>query len=226
MATDRRRTARARTGSKGVPRAVRERQMVLLASRAFARRGFGDVSMDEIAAAVGVTKPMLYSYFGSKEGLFAACAEEAGSQLRARLAHIALDEEGRPDERLWRGILAVFTFVEENRGGWMLLYPSGADRAGPIGKSAQRAREDMGGLLSGLFDDVAERQGVPAEMRGHLEPIAHAFTAATIAAASRWLHNAAEPKEAAALRLMNFAWLGFCGLLGGRVWLPDSGPAT
>jgi AcrR family transcriptional regulator len=226
MCTDRRGTTRARTGSKGVPRAVREQQMVSLASRAFAQRGFGDVSMDEIAAAVGVTKPMLYSYFGSKEGLFAACAEEAGSHLRARLADIALAGEGRPDERLWRSIVAVFTFVEENREGWMLLYPSGADRPGPLGKSAHRAREDMGGLLSGLLDDVARRQGVPVEMRRHLEPIAHAFTAATIATASRWLRDAAEPKEAAALRLMNFAWLGFGGLLHGRVWLPGSGPAT
>lgn len=203
-----------------MPRAQRAQQMVSVASRVFAERGFADVSMDEIAASVGVTKPMLYSYFGSKEGLFAACAEEAGAHLRTHLAHIALAGDDRPDERLWGGILAVFTFVEGNREGWMLLYPPGADQRGPLGAGADHAREDMAGLLSGLFEQVAARQGVPEEMQRHLEPIAHAFTAATIATASRWVNEADEPKEAAALRLMNFAWLGFGGLLGGRIWLP------
>lgn len=211
---------RPRTGTKRVPRAVRSQQMVAVASAVFAERGYADASMDEIAARVGVTKPMLYSYFGSKEGLFAACAEEAGSRLRAQLADIALAGDDRPDERLWRGILAVFAFVEENREGWILLYPPGADRAGPLGEGAGHARDAMAGLLVGLFEQVAGRQGVPAEMHSHLEPIAQAFTAATIATASRWANEAAEPKEAAALRLMNFAWRGLGGLLDGQIWLP------
>jgi AcrR family transcriptional regulator len=220
VSADRRARARPRTGTKRVPRAERSQQMVSVASGVFAERGFTDVSMDEIAARVGVTKPMLYSYFGSKEGLFAACAEEAGAQLRTHLADIALAGDDGPDERLWRGILAVFTFVEDNREGWMLLYPPGADRRGPLGEGADHAREAMAGLITGLFEQVASRQGVPAEMHSHLEPIAHAFTAATIAAASRWVSGTGEPKEAAALRLMNFAWRGLGGLLDGRIWLP------
>jgi AcrR family transcriptional regulator len=194
--------------------------MVSVASEVFAQRGFADVSMAEIAARVGVTKPMLYSYFGSKEGLFAACAEEAGGQLRAHLAQIALAGDEPPDERLWQGIVAVFAFVEDNREGWMLLYPAGADSRGPLGEGAEHAREAMAGLLTGLFEQVASSQGVPAEMHAHLEPIAHAFTAATIASASRWVSEASEPKEAAALRLMNFAWRGLGGLLDGQIWLP------
>lgn len=220
MSADQGSRVSGRTGTKRVPRAVRTQQMIAVSSEVFASRGFGDVSMDEIAAAVGVTKPMLYAYFGSKEGLFAACAQEAGAQLRAHIADIALAEEHPPDERLWRGILAVFSFVEGNRDGWMLLYPAGRPPDGPIAEGADRARDEMGSLLGDLFADVAARHGVPADMHRHLQPIGHAFTAATIAAASRWLAEANEPKEVAALRLMNFAWLGLRGLLGGEVWLP------
>src|SRR5688500_14107879 len=61
-----------RGGTKKMPRAQREAQLLDLAERAFAERGFQAVSMDDIAAAAGVTKPLIYSYFGSKEGLYLA----------------------------------------------------------------------------------------------------------------------------------------------------------
>ena len=56
--------------------------MVEAASALFSEHGFGGVSMDDIAKASGITKPMLYAYFDSKEGLFAACVEVAGEELR------------------------------------------------------------------------------------------------------------------------------------------------
>ena len=57
--------------------------MLAAATRIFARRGYQDASMDEIAAACGITKPMLYSYFDSKEGLFLACLDKGDERLRA-----------------------------------------------------------------------------------------------------------------------------------------------
>ena len=61
-----------RAGSRGVPRAVREPQILEVAGRIFAARGYHAASMDEIAAAADVTKPLVYAYFGSKEGLYVA----------------------------------------------------------------------------------------------------------------------------------------------------------
>ena len=55
-----------------MPRPVRERQMLEAAERAFADRGFHAASVDAIAEASGITKPMVYAYFGSKEGLYRA----------------------------------------------------------------------------------------------------------------------------------------------------------
>ncbi len=49
--------------------------MLRAAAQVFGERGYHRASMDEIAARAGITKPMLYSYFDSKEGLFAACEE-------------------------------------------------------------------------------------------------------------------------------------------------------
>ena len=55
-----------------MPRAEREQRMLDAAGRAFARDGYHAASMDEIARAAGISKPMLYNYFGSKEGLYVA----------------------------------------------------------------------------------------------------------------------------------------------------------
>src|ERR1044072_6325922 len=76
------------------PRAVREAQMVAAAERLFSERGFHGVSMDEIAAVSGITKPMLYDYFGSKEGLFLACMERARGRLFEAIGGAVRGAEG------------------------------------------------------------------------------------------------------------------------------------
>src|ERR671923_342516 len=64
-----------------VPRAVRERQLVELGEELFAERGFAKASMDELARRAGVTKPVVYELFGSKDGVFEACVERAVRRL-------------------------------------------------------------------------------------------------------------------------------------------------
>ena len=53
---------------------LRKRQAVLrVAATAFNRRGFANTSMDDVANALGVSKPTLYQYFKSKQEILAAC---------------------------------------------------------------------------------------------------------------------------------------------------------
>ncbi|TMK38605.1 MAG: helix-turn-helix transcriptional regulator [Actinobacteria bacterium] len=51
--------------------------MLDVADAVFAERGYHGASMDDIARRVGVTKPMLYNYFGSKQGLYLAGVQRA-----------------------------------------------------------------------------------------------------------------------------------------------------
>ena len=99
--------------------------MLAAATRIFARRGYQDASMDEIAAACGITKPMLYSYFDSKEGLFLACLDKGDERLRAAVRD-AVEGATGAEQRLWRGLVALFRFFEDDRDMWALGY-----RAGP-----------------------------------------------------------------------------------------------
>jgi AcrR family transcriptional regulator len=213
---------RGAPGRARTPRAEREEQMIVAASALFAERGFGGCSMDDIAKASGITKPMLYAYFDSKEGLFAACAQRAGAHLREDLRQVSEQEDLTPDQQLWQGIQRVFAFVEENHDGWLLLYPEGGLASGSIGSGAVEARDAMAALLAELFAKAAKAQGLSEEQLVHTEAIAHSFTAATIGAASHWAKREDEPRDVAALRLMNLLWMGCGNLLKGRLWLPKS----
>jgi AcrR family transcriptional regulator len=204
-----------------VPRAVREEQMLEAATRIFAARGFRDTSMDEIAEACGITKPMLYAYFDSKEGLFSAAAERASETLRASV-RAASQSERKPELRLWRGLVAVFEFVEQNRESWSVLYPYGPTSSGPFAEAAARARDAMSGLLTELFAEAAADEGISATAARDSEPFAHALTGATIALASWSANHPEEGVESHALRLMNFAWMGLGNLTRGKVWVPPA----
>src|SRR5439155_558983 len=148
-------------GRRRMPRADREEQMLGAATRIFARRGYQDASMDEIAAACGITKPMLYSYFDSKEGLFLACLDKGDERLRAAVRD-AVEGATGAEQRLWRGLVALFRFFEDDRDMWALGY-----RAGPgapsFAAAAARSRQAMVELLTEVFVDTAVRSGVDRE---------------------------------------------------------------
>lgn len=204
-----------------LPRAEREEQMVAAATTIFATRGFNAASMDDIAEASGITKPMLYAYFDSKEGLFLACVEKGSSALRARVREAALGAP-TPQEALYAGLVAVMRFVEDNDELWAVLYPHGPGSGGTFAEAAARAHDEMSALLAELMTMLATSRGVDAEVALESEPLAHALTGATIAVGS-WSRGRDEPAELHALRLMNFAWMGLGEMIEGELWMPPAG---
>ena len=80
----------------------------------FAEGGYAAVTMDEIAARVGVTKPLLYNYFGNKERLYIACMERAAESLTATVA-AAVAEAGSPASALGGGVRAFFAVLDSDR---------------------------------------------------------------------------------------------------------------
>src|SRR3954454_24790080 len=87
----------------------------------FAERGYAAVTMDEIAAAVGVTKPLLYNYFGNKEQLYIACMERAGDSLIKTIAE-SVGESANPGDALGAGVRAFFEFLDTDRAAWAVLF--------------------------------------------------------------------------------------------------------
>ena len=110
-----------RIGTQGMPRSVREQLILRVAGQVFAEGGYERASMDRIAELAGLSKPMLYAYFGSKEGLYSAYIERTGRELVQRLARA--DRAYAPSAvRLREPISEFLAFVAEHRNGWTVLF--------------------------------------------------------------------------------------------------------
>src|SRR3954453_12327734 len=123
-----------------MPRAERERQMLDAAHALFAQRGYAAVAMDDVAAAVGVTKPLLYNYWGNKERLFLACMERSADALfEAVLRAVREEPTAAPAARA--GMRAFFAFVEADRGAWRIVFDETLPSEGAIATRVARERE-------------------------------------------------------------------------------------
>ncbi|MFJ3233933.1 TetR/AcrR family transcriptional regulator [Streptomyces sp. NPDC086787] len=139
-------TARA-AGTKGVPRARREQQILAAALEEFGRRGYSAASMAEIARSVGVTKPMLYTYFGSKDGLYAACVDHVGPRLLGAIERAMAS--GPPGDRLPHAVLAaLFDVLENQRHSWFVLYDRSLTPDSDPWHAARRHREAIDALAT------------------------------------------------------------------------------
>ena len=103
-------------------------QTLAVARSLFAEQGYAAVTMDEVAAEVGVTKPLLYNYFGNKEGLYAACMERAGDALSATIA-ASVASTSTPEEAMRAGGHAFFAFLDSERAAWAVLFDESLPRA-------------------------------------------------------------------------------------------------
>jgi AcrR family transcriptional regulator len=168
-----------------VPRPARERQMLDMATRVFGARGYHAASMDEIARACGVTKPMLYAYFGSKDGLFLATVDRTGKALVSAVDQLL----GEPDavQRLRHGVDVILEFIRADRHSWEVLYAEGLGQ-GPIAKRVSQYRERIVQAAAITLVDA-----VPGSSMAQAEPYAVGLIGAGEAVARWWLDQPGLP---------------------------------
>jgi len=96
------------------------RRVLEVAGRVFAEQGFHDVSMDDVATAAGVSKPVVYTHFESKDGLYEAVVLHATDEFATRMRESVVPAESA-EERMWNGIVAFADAVEEHPEWWLLI---------------------------------------------------------------------------------------------------------
>ena len=151
-----------------VPRAVREQQLLELAEALFAERGYAGASMDELARRAGVTKPVVYELFGSKDQLFGVCVDRSIERLATEIA-AAVRAEDEPEARLRAGGLAFIRFAASNRVTFDLM-----SMGGSFEEKARAIRSSQAELVRELMAEMAAEGTDPRE----LEVAAHAVNAA------------------------------------------------
>jgi AcrR family transcriptional regulator len=184
----------------------------------FAERGFHDASMDEIAERAAVSKPVLYTHFESKDGLYQAILEQSARLMSDGISR-AVEAAGTPEERVWAGIVAFLDIVDNHRD-WWIASQKAAVAGEPFASAGRRVNATMAALIENLAVRTAAESGIGGDALAALEPLAHAFVGACEKIAFWWVAHPEVPKGNVAVQLMNMLWMGFGNLLEANIWLP------
>lgn len=96
--------------------------MLEVATEVFCERGYAGASMNEIAARCGISKPMLYLYFDSKERLYLACVTFVGDALIDAIEKSVAGAD-TATEQVLATAAGLFDFADKrNRAWWAVIY--------------------------------------------------------------------------------------------------------
>ena len=193
-----------------LPAAERRTQLMQVALERFAASGFHTTSMEEIAEAAGVTKPVLYQHFSSKRKLYLELLDTVGGELLGLVTRSA-EAEKEPYQRVLAGFRAYFRFVLENTSAFQLLFGSGARRTDEFADSVATLEGSIAGMI-GTFIDADIDQG-------HRDLLGYAIVGLAEVAGRRWVSQTPPPLKPSdgdrlALRLADLVWAGLRGLPG------------
>jgi AcrR family transcriptional regulator len=143
---------------------ARREQILDVALEVFATAGFHGASMNEVAEAVGVTKPVLYQHFDSKRDLYQALIDEVGDRLLASIAKATAEAtDGKSQTEL--GFQAYFRWVSEDHDAFRFLFGSGTRRDDEFNTAVQRINAEAAEAVAPLIAvDIDE---------GHRRMLAH-----------------------------------------------------
>ncbi|MBA3263956.1 MAG: TetR/AcrR family transcriptional regulator [Thermoleophilaceae bacterium] len=183
-----------------LPTEERRALIVEAAGRLFAAGGYDATRLDDVAAAAGVTKPILYRHFGAKQGLYLALLERHRDDLSSFAG--AIPAEGSTEQRL-RAVLEVWlAYVETHSYAWTLLFRDTG--GGPeIHAFRMEVHARARAVLVGLIASLSEAPIPPAE----LEPLAELMSMGMASLVLWWMDNPSVPRRAI-LDAMTRVWSG------------------
>ncbi|HEU5084135.1 MAG TPA: TetR/AcrR family transcriptional regulator [Acidimicrobiales bacterium] len=191
--------------SSRLPAARRREQLLEVALHVFAERGFHQTSMNDVADAAGVTKPVLYQHFTSKRALYLELLELVSSRLMAAIDEATSTAAG-PREQVERGLRAYFRFVVDANDEYRLMFGGGTRRDVEFAQEAAR-------LERGIAEVIAELITVAGLADHERLLLAHGIVGLAEGATRLWLTDAVDldPDEVAA-RVADLAWRGLRGI--------------
>jgi AcrR family transcriptional regulator len=203
----------SRAGTKGVPRAAREQQVLAAATAEFGRHGYEATTVADIAARVGVTKALVHQYFGSKQDLCLACLDPIGDRLLAAIrAAMAEGATGAPPTPL-RVLHGLFTALDEQREAWFVLYdaslPPGTDAA----RRAAYYRDAIDDLAAIGTADLLHAAGSGDPLDA--DALKHAWRGLCTALVRWWINHPDQSPEAMTRRCARLFAAGRTILAGG-----------
>lgn len=170
----------------------RRQQLISVALELFSHRSPDEVSIDDIATAAGISRPLLYHYFPGKRSLYEAAVRRAADELATLFAE---PECGPMSERLLHVMGRYFDFVEEHGPGFTALL-----RGGPaVGSSRSVAVIDE--VRQAAYEQLLAHLGI-AEPGPRLALVLRSWVGLAETTALTWLERRDVPRGELELKLV------------------------
>ncbi|MEO6627834.1 MAG: TetR/AcrR family transcriptional regulator [Aquihabitans sp.] len=196
-----------RPNATRLPAAERRRQLLEVALVSFADNGFHGTSMNDVAEAAGVTKPVLYQHFTSKQALYRELVDDLGASLERAIVDAVADAQG-PRQQVEAGFRAYFRWATAQSSAFRVLF---AER--------NRADEELAAAVFKVESMVADRVANLIDVVG-LSPderqvLAYGVVGLAESTSRHWLRIGLGPgadADAFADRVAQLAWSGLRGI--------------
>ena len=198
----------ARPHASRLPAPRRRQQLLDVALQVFGELGFHPASMNDVAEAAGVTKPVLYQHFRSKRELYRQVLTDVGQQLLDAITK-ATAAARSPREQVELGFIAYFRVVESNEAAFRVLFGGGTRRDEEFAAKVALVEGAIADAIAALID-VEELTG---EQR---RQIAHGLVGLAEGTSRLWVaEGRREPAEEVARLVADLAWRGLRAIRGG-----------
>jgi AcrR family transcriptional regulator len=197
-----------------LPAARRRQQLLDVALQVFGEVGFHPTSMNDVAEAAGVTKPVLYQHFRSKRDLYREVLTNVGAHLLDEITKATTAAAG-PHEQVELGFIAYFRFVEANEAAFRVLFGGGTRRDEEFAALVAEVEGAIAEAIATLIDALDVDEGGDGLDAAERRQLAHGLVGLAEGTSRVWMaEGAQQPAEHVARLLADLAWRGLRGIRG------------
>jgi AcrR family transcriptional regulator len=191
-----------------LPGAERRERIERAAAALFAERGYAGTSLEEVAAAAGVSRPVIYDHFATKRELHDALMARHLRALMAFVAERTTAEEGGLEGRLRAGVSAFFEFMESDRYAWRIVMReplSGGAAAGADAGLQSELTAGLAALIAGAAGESGVELGRDSE---RVTRFAEAFRWICAGLATWWWDHPEVSRDEIVETIIDLTWTG------------------
>ena len=183
-----------------LPASARREQLLDVAVQVFARQGYHGASMNDVAEAAGVTKPVVYQHFDSKRDLYLALLDEVGERLLTAISKATAGAtDGKHQTEL--GFQAYFRWVANDHDAFLLLFGSGARRDEEFNDAVRKVTAQVAEAIKPLIAADIDPE--------HQRTIAHGLVGLSEGVSRRLVDNGTDfDPDLLARQVSDLAWAG------------------
>jgi AcrR family transcriptional regulator len=182
-----------------LPLAERRATIVEAAGRLFGEHGYEATRLNDIAAAAGVTKPIVYRHFDSKRDLYLVLLDRHRDDLAGFTTSIPA--QGSTEERLHTVLTQWLDYVEARTYAWKMLF---RDTGG--GPEIAARRQEVHARARAVLVELIRSLAATPVPRRELEPLAELMSMGMAALVLWWIEEAAVSRRAI-LDALTTAWV-------------------